>query len=254
MCSLGGSLPLLFSALHFIPFWSQCPCRTPWLQHILALTSCSLQLCLEVQIIASTYFSFSLNVAHLASLGLPGLNLLICSPPTLTHAVFSAGLMSFVPLLYLMVQTVFKALLRFHPSSSRLVIALPLSSHSFLYILIEWFLSHSILVCLIPCGLHQSGSSSREETLCHSSCSPQCLLRAGHIKDPWILLSSLAWCLEYQCLFMSPYGLTGVDAANRNMGMRRFRNLETQKMWLLIPNLLCVFGQITSLECSVLSR
>ena len=39
--------------------------------------------------------------------------------------------------------------------------------------------------------------------------------------------------------FMSVNGLTRVDAANRDMGVgRRFRDLETQKIWLLIQKTL----------------
>ena len=87
-----------------------------------------------------------------------------------------------------------------YPPSSRQILAPPLSSHSFSYILLEWFLSHSVFVCcLVPCYPCKSGSSSREETVRHSSWSPWCLLRVGHIKDPQILLRRLACCLEQQC-------------------------------------------------------
>lgn len=87
-----------------------------------------------------------------------------------------------------------------YPPSSRQVLAPPLSSHSFSYILLEWFLSHSVFVCcLVPCYPCKSGSSSREETVHHSSGSPWCVLRVGHIKDPQILLRRLACCLEQQC-------------------------------------------------------
>lgn len=44
-------------------------------------------------------------------------------------------------------------------------------------------------------------------------------------------------------LFTNANGLTRVDAANSDVGVgRRFRDLETQKMWLLIQKAISVFA------------
>lgn len=190
-------------------------------------------------------------MASLASLGLPSLNLLTwwCLPTSLMLLSFQGKcplLLFFtwtVPPLSSAIQVRFYSL-----SQCWLAMACPLSFHSFLRILLEWFSPHSVPICyLVPYDPHCPGSSSRVQTVCCSSWSPRCLLKVGHIKDTSVLLRWLAWSLEHQYLFVSVKGSTRVGGASRDIGVgRRFRDLETQKTWLLS------LKTIMSLGCRVL--